>query len=751
MRLLTELRRRNVFKVAAAYGIVSWLLLQVSDTLVPALRLPEWFQSGVVFILILGFPIAMIFAWAFEMTPEGLKKETTVDPDRPVAAATGQKMNQAIIALLVVALAYFAWDKFATGPHTEVARTALGPSTEASDTGETLGTTQPRQKSIAVIPFRNRSANEENATFFSEGIHDELLTNLSKIKALTVISRTSVMAYRDTTKNLRQIGMELGVANILEGGVQRANDTVRINVQLIDTATDAHLWANVYERELTAENIFAIQKEIAEAIANALEATLSPQEQARLADIPTTSLEAYENLLLARQLYNRGNWQSLRDAQTYLHQAIEFDPAFGEAHVLLARTYFALIDTGATNLQEIEAGWQQAIEAALSLNPGNATAYATRAQFLWMNGLEGAQENFEKARQLESGNADIMTMYGLYLRGKFDLDRALPLYEMARRLDPLSIRILFGLARIHEARREIRAGLETYARIREIDPSSYSGYGPVSALYMLTGDMVQSANWIFQAAAIDPDDSEIQAWVARVYLDFSDYDRTRQWLSRTERTQSINPMTPAGWAMLHIYQGDIDASMSYTRQALESRMLNRYGSDGILVRALLIWALDQDRTDTALTMLRQVHPELFEQKPLLDANNILQAIDAAHLLQKEQQNGDAEKLLQAVLAAYERPYAVAQPWLYTGKAQALAMLGETRAALDELRRQVDEGWRIFWRWDTELNPNFESLRDEPEFKALVEFLRTDMARQRQSLRALEASGDIHAPRLPGTR
>ena len=180
-------------------------------------------------------------------------------------------------------------------------------------------------------------------------------------------------------------------------------------------------------------------------------------------------------------------------------------------------------------------------------------------------------------------------------------------------------------------------------------------------------------------------------------------------------------------------------------------MSGRFSSDAILVRALLIWALDQGRTDTALTMLRQAHPELFEQNPTVDADNVLQAIDAAHLLQKERQNGAAEKLLQAVLAAYARPYAVAQPWLYSGKAQALAMLGETRAALDELRRQVDAGWRLFWRWDTELNPNFDSLREEPEFKAMVEFLRTDMARQRQDLRALEASGDIQAPPLPGTR
>jgi len=402
-------------------------------------------------------------------------------------------------------------------------------------------------------------------------------------------------------------------------------------------------------------------------------------------------------------------------------------------------------------LQEIKAGWGQAIEAALSLDPDNATAYATRAQFLWINGLEGADENFRKARQLEPGNADIMTMYAQHLRVKKDFDRALPLLEMARTLDPLSIPILFGLAKIHEARREIEAGLETYAKIREIDPSSVVGYGPVSVFYMLTGDMVQYANWIFQGAMIDPDDTDLHYWVALVYLDFGDYDRARQWLSRSEQTRNINPMTLAGWAMLHIYQGDIEASMPYARQALEERMSGRFSSDAILVRAWLIWALDQGRTDTALTMLRQAHPELFEQNPLLDAGNVLQAIDAAHLLQKEHQNGAAEKLLQAVLATYARPYAVTVPWLGSGKAQALAMLGETRAALDELRRQVDAGWRLYWRWETELNPNFASLREEPEFKALVEFLRTDMARQRQSLRALEASGDIQAPPLPGTR
>ena len=324
-----------------------------------------------------------------------------------------------IITLLVVALGYFIWQsqtrQNGSAPETATAQ-AETPSSSQDVSAETSGTHQVDKKSIAVIPFRNRSANEENSEFFSDGVHDELLTNLAKIKELKVISRTSVMAYRDTTKNLRQIGEELGVANILEGGVQRAGDTVRINVQLIDATTDEHLWAKIYDRQLTAENLFDIQTEIAREIANALEATLSPQEQQQLAMIPTTNLEAYDNLLLARQLIERGNWQGMREAQSYLKKAIELDANFVEAYVQLARSYHNLLSTGATTLEAIDTDWFQTIQTALSLDKNNATAYATLAQYQWKKGLKGVEQNFEKARQdrkstrLNSSHTDISRM-----------------------------------------------------------------------------------------------------------------------------------------------------------------------------------------------------------------------------------------------------------------------------------------------------------------------------------------------------
>jgi TolB-like protein len=745
MSLFNELKRRNVFKVAFAYIIVAWLSLQVSDTLVPALHLPEWFHSGVAFLLIIGFPIAMIFAWAFEMTPEGLKKEKEVDRTNSISKATGQKLNHTLLFLMAAALAYFAWDKFAANIPDNTVLDQRIPTAEAVKTADPSKVQKPDEKSIAVIPFQNRSANEENTEFFSDGVHDELLTNLSKIHELKVISRTSVMNYRDTTKNLRQIGEELGVAKILEGGVQRAGDTVRINVQLIDAATDEHLWAEVYDRQLTTENIFAIQTEIARAIANELEATLSPQEQKILESTPTTNLEAYDNLLLARELFERGNWQNLWDAHSYLEKTIQLDPEYVEAYVLLARTYFMLTATGATTVQEIKTPWNQAIQAAISLDSDNAIAYATQAQYLWQNNLDGVDTTFEKARQLEPRNTEIMTMYADYLRKTFHPEQALSLYKMARELDPISINLLYGIARIYEAYGEMDKTLEIYARIRQISPANSTGYGPNSGVYMLLGDMVQSLNWIFKATTIDPDDSDLYNYVVLLYIDFGDYTRAKQWISWLEQSLKLNPMTLANRAMLSINEGNVNASIPYTRRAFEEELSDRWGSDSVLVRALLIWALDQGQTGTALEMIKRSHPELFDERPFLNAGNVLQAIDTAHLLRSENLNDEAERLLRAVIKAYEKPYAIAEPWMASGKAQALAMLGEKQAALSELQYQVENGWRSSWRWHTELNPNFESLKRDPEFQAIVEFLRKDMARQLVDLRAMEVAGEIPSP------
>ncbi len=301
MSLITELKRRNVFRVGAAYAIVAWLLVEVASVVLPTFAAPEWVMKVVIFLTALGFPLALVIAWAFELTPEGIKREEDVDRS---GAQTRRHRNLPIIGLLILAVALFLLDRFVW---TE------GDPTPGVD-----------RRSVAAIPFENLSGDEANLPFTS-GIHDDLLTQLSKIGSIKTISRQSVLKYRDTAKTVPEIAAELGVATILAGGVQRSGDRVRINVRLIDAATDEPLWAETYDRHLSAANIFAIQSEIARSIADALRAKLTAGEQQRLASVPTRNLEAIDTFFLGKQLVEERNVRALQAAVEYLEQVIELD------------------------------------------------------------------------------------------------------------------------------------------------------------------------------------------------------------------------------------------------------------------------------------------------------------------------------------------------------------------------------------------------------------------------------------------
>ena len=316
-----ELKRRNVVRVAVAYTIVGWLLVQVADLFLPALQLPEWTVTFVAGLVILGFPIALIFSWAYELTPDGVERTKSVPLSESIAKVTGRKLDFMIISVLAIAVVVLAVERFASVDET--------PSSSLS--------TDDRQ-SIAVLPLDNLSPDPENA-FFADGIHDDLLTQLAKIGSLKVVSRTSVLEYRDSPKNMREIGRELGVATLLEGSVRRVGDSVRINVQLIDAKTDEHLWAETYDRELTAENIFAIQREMAISIAGELQVTLSREEVARIGVLPTQSTIAYDLYIRGRFFWSQRTEEGFNRALEYLNQAIEEDPNFALAYAGVASVY----------------------------------------------------------------------------------------------------------------------------------------------------------------------------------------------------------------------------------------------------------------------------------------------------------------------------------------------------------------------------------------------------------------------------
>ena len=268
--LLGELKRRNVYRVAIAYGVVAWLLIQIATQVFPIFEIPTWAIRLIVLVLIIGFPVAVIFSWVFEMTPEGIKRTEAAAPAEAKPHGIGRKLDFLIIAALLTIIGILIFQR--VHPHIS------------------LGDPSMPGKSIAVLPFENLSGNQENE-YFADGVQDEVLTNLGKIADLKVISRTSVMQYKKAkARNLREIGRQLGVANLLEGSVQRAGDKVRVNAQLINTRTDAHVWAQTYDRDLA--DVFAIQSEIAKAIADQLRAKLSAQEIAAIEERPTNNLVA---------------------------------------------------------------------------------------------------------------------------------------------------------------------------------------------------------------------------------------------------------------------------------------------------------------------------------------------------------------------------------------------------------------------------------------------------------------------------
>jgi TolB-like protein len=306
--LFAELARRNVIRVAGLYLVAAWLATQVAGTVLPMFGAPGWIARTVVILLAIGFLPAMGVAWAFELTPDGLKRDADVAPEASIAPQTGRRLQRLIVAVLAIALAYFGVDRFVLSPRGEASRNTAAQSREPAPVP--AATPAVPAKSIAVLPFENLSEDEANA-YFATGMQDEILTRLAGIADLKVISRTSTEQYASHPPNLRIVAKELGVATVLEGSVQKAGGKVRINLQLIDAATDSHLWAQNYDRGL--EDVFAVQSDVAAQVAEALKAQLLPRESARIASVPTRDVLAHDYYLQGLSLFRQLQTSSAGD------------------------------------------------------------------------------------------------------------------------------------------------------------------------------------------------------------------------------------------------------------------------------------------------------------------------------------------------------------------------------------------------------------------------------------------------------
>ena len=472
-----ELKRRNVYKVAAAYAVVAWLLIQVVTQTFPFFEIPHWAIRLVILLVVIGFPVALIIAWAFELTPEGLRRTESVHDSVPPKRSSGRGWIYIVIAGALLSVAIFFLGRYTTSRAVE-----SGGGTDASAVA----------KSIAVLPFENRSEDKANA-FFADGIQDEILTRLAKIAELKVISRTSTQRYKSSPENISEIARQLGVEHVLEGAVQKAGEQVRVTVQLIRGGTDTHVWAETYDRKLT--DIFAVESEIAETVARSLQAKLTPHEQKVVSSKPTNNPDAYEAYLRGLALWNRLTVLP-KDSDEIIHyfsKAVELDPKFalGWSFLCVAVSYkYGEFDPTPARAAQAK----EALDRARSLQPDLGEVDFAEGMYSYkvLRNFDKALESFQKARD-RSANRNMAIEFSSYVKrrqGKWD--EALRLHDESLEIDPRNPVLLSETAITYRALRRFNEAHALIDRAREIEPENIQLLALKAEMHFAQGDSVQA-------------------------------------------------------------------------------------------------------------------------------------------------------------------------------------------------------------------------------------------------------------------
>jgi TolB-like protein/Tfp pilus assembly protein PilF len=493
-----ELKRRNVYRAAVAYGVVAWFLTQLTTQVFPFFEIPNSAVRFVVIALAIGFPIAMLLSWVYEFTPEGIVRTEDLHPAQARSAqrATGRILDFIIIGALLLVIAMLI----------------VGRLPFYGQTGESIS-----QKSIAVLPFENLSEDKANA-YFADGVQDEILTRLSKIADRKVISRTSTQHYKSAPENLPEIARQLGVAHILEGRVQKSGDAVRVNVQLIKAANESHLWADTFDRKLT--DIFSVESEVAKAIADQLRAHLTGQEEQVIAAKPTDNPEAYDAYLrgLAYTL-KTGTTANALGAQKYLREAVRLDPKFALAWALLS--YVDSLGYISTNLQPTVAlreEARQAAETALTLQPNLGEALMAKGYYHYacLKDYDTAVRYFEQARQFLPNSSRIPESLAYVARRRGQWDRSESYFNEAERLDPRNVSLLVQHGGTYIAVRRFPEALRKLDQVLNITPDDVDILALKAAIAQAEGDLPRAAALL---APLHPNANDVETHVYQAILE----------------------------------------------------------------------------------------------------------------------------------------------------------------------------------------------------------------------------------------
>jgi TolB-like protein/tetratricopeptide (TPR) repeat protein len=545
----TELKRRNVYKVAVAYAVSAWLLIQAASILLPTFEVPPSVMKSLVVIIAIGFVVAMVIAWTFEMTPSGMKRTEEIGPDEKLPQWSRRKFASFILALTICAAALLGYQVFRAKP------------TQRSEVSDLPA------KSIAVLPFDSLSTDPENA-FFAEGVQDEILTRLAKVADLKVIARTSTQKFKAASGNLPDIAKQLGVMNILEGSVQKVNDQVRVNVQLINGVTNAHLWAEIYDRKLT--DIFAVESDIAKTIADTLQARLTGSEKDAMSKKPTANPEAYDLYVRGRFFWNKRTAADLPKSVEYYNQAIAKDPNYAVAYSGLADAYVLYPDYGVGAPDQFYPKAREMALKALSLEPSLGAPHAALGA-VYTNldhDFARAIAEFDRAIELDPNYATAHQWKTTPLGALGEFDRAIACDRQAIALDPLSLIVNADLAFNYLNAHRFEESIAQSRKTLEIDSNFYVVRGYLGLGLQLTGKIAEALSE-YRTAAASADEPYTRALLAQACARSDLRDEAQRILTELEersRTKFVS-----GWsiAVIRLSLGDKEGAIAALQTAFD--------------------------------------------------------------------------------------------------------------------------------------------------------------------------------------
>ncbi|NIM51774.1 MAG: tetratricopeptide repeat protein [Gemmatimonadales bacterium] len=667
-QFITEIHRRSLWQVLLIYVGGAWVCYEIIDTITDRLALPEWLPVLAIILFLIGLPVVLATAFVGEVEAPS-RAPTKAEPAAVHHEATRRhrfltRRNAGATFVTVLA----AWGVVATG-------------WMLFGRGADEGATADERPSVAVLPLENRSGLEEDR-YFTDGIHDEILTQLSKISGLSVRGRTSVMEYRDSPKNLRQIGEELNARYLMEGGVQRAGETVRINVQLIDAETDEHVFVDTYDRELSVENLLAVQREVALRIADALEATLTPAERERIEARPTDNLEAYEFYLRGMEYWRRPGWLAgdYRSAQRMWEHAVELDPGFALAHAWLSiihsHIYWFRYDFTEERLRLARAAADRALELDPSLPEGHlALGYY---YYYGFRAYDQALEELAVAEQGLPGDAEVLEARGLIYRRQGKWEEAIANLQRAADLDPRHATRLAELGDTHRFLRRYDEAERYYDRALTIEPEyEEAAYSRAEIGLLRDGDL-----------------EPLRAYVS-AHLDAHLVRR---------RLEVLNRDYPAALAALSQVEDEIiEGQYAYDPKSLYSGLTHLYAGQTDLARAAF---------DSARVILEPAVAE----RPDDYRRRVSLGLAYAGLGMKQAAVREGQMAVDLLPMSKDAFFA---PGPLIGLAQVYTLVGDYDAAIDLLDYLLSipssmsvPGLR--------LSPIYDPLRDHPRFQALLE-------------------------------